>query len=179
MKPTKQNPAIARYMAALKRAQNAPTKRTYPKVHPLNLHGQEAVILYVKEFCSLNQLVYVPPVFWSPPEAVQAQPVNNAPASRAPQKGTEAMNTQPQTPAVDRAMAVLRTSLGIVQTAAPQEPAAPVAAATAPKPAPRAEKAVAHAKPPRKAQAKAAPQPAHDVWFYFNQQRARAERRAS
>lgn len=61
-----------------------------------------------------------------------------------------------------------------VAQAAPEVVAAQPAA-----PAPRALKAVAQAQKPRKAQAKPAPQPAHDVWFYFNQQRTRAERRAA
>lgn len=82
------------------------------------------------------------------------------------------MKTQntPENPAITRALAVLRASLGIVQNA-PQAQPAPVEAAPSPAPAKRATKAVAQAKP--------APQPAHDVWFYFNQQRARAERRAT
>lgn len=102
----------------------------------------------------------------------------NKPAATLNQpKGAEAMTAQPQTitPAVDRALAVLRASLGNVQPAAPQPQAAPVAAAPAPKPQPRPQKAVAHAKKPAPARAK----PAHDVWYYFGQQKARAERRAA
>lgn len=98
-------------------------------------------------------------------------------AALQPQKG-KAMTAQPQNPALDRALAVLRTSLGITQ-ATPQPQPAPVEAAPSPEPAKRATKAVAQAQKPRKAQVKAAPQQPHDVWFYFNQQRTRAERRAS
>lgn len=61
-----------------------------------------------------------------------------------------------------------------VAQAAPEVVAVIIAAA----PAPRAPKAVAQAQRPRKTKPKA-PQPAHDVWFYFAQQRTRAEHRAA
>lgn len=97
-------------------------------------------------------------------------------ATLQPQK-ENAMTAQPQNPALDRALAVLRTSLGIAQHAAQAQPA-PVEAAPSPAPAPakRATKAVAQAQKPRNTKPSA---PQHDVWFYFGQQKARAERRAS
>lgn len=71
------------------------------------------------------------------------------------------MKTQntPENPAITRALAVLRAGLGIVPTEPPKPPPAPAIAAP-----------VAWPKP--------AAQP-HDVWFYFKQQRTRAEHRAS
>lgn len=79
------------------------------------------------------------------------------------------MDTTQHQPALERALAVLHTSMG---KPAPITP-------TVQQIEPRMEKAVAQATPPRKPKTKAAPQPARDVWFYFDQQRARAERRAA
>ena len=173
MKSIAQNPAIARYMAALKRAQNAPQKFHFPDLASVDFRAlvkkaqeasgdkvefssRELTIAYVREFDRLNYLVHVEPVFGSPEKTLTPQPEKEP-----------AMNTQPQPPAVDRALAVLRASLGNVQPAAP-----------APKPQPRPQKAVAQAQKPAKPRAKPAPQPAHDVWYYFGQQKARTERRA-
>jgi hypothetical protein len=104
----------------------------------------------------------------------QAAPVLKPQKEQFIMQSIEAANS----PAIDRALAVLRASIGNVQTIAPQTHAAPVETAPMLKPAPHAAKAVAHSKPPRKVQAKAA-QPAHDIWFYFGQQKSRAERRTA
>lgn len=70
------------------------------------------------------------------------------------------MKTQntPETPAINRALAVLRAGLGIVPTEPPKQPPAPALAAPV---APAKAKPQAQAKKPTKAQ------PAHDVWYYL------------
>lgn len=78
------------------------------------------------------------------------------------------MTAQPQTPAIDRALAVLRASLGKTQPAAPQVAALP---ATTSQPQ-------AQPKQPRKPRAAKISQPVHDVWYYLTKKPARAENRA-
>lgn len=90
---------------------------------------------------------------------IALQPVNNP-----LQKGVEAMTVQPQTPAIDRALAVLRASMNKLQPAAPQVAALPVTPSQPP----------TQPKPPRKARPVKAPQPSRDIWFYLTKKSPRA-----
>lgn len=162
-----QQQAIKKYMAMLKRRQNAPQVFKYPssKKSHAGQSEQDFLKLFTHEFETLNQLKNVPVVFWQP---ATDKPALITEAHTMPIK-TETKEQpaikQTQDMAINRSLSVLHAMLGIT---APTE-CATIAQIDVP-----VVQVAKEAKKPAKARKIASiTQPAdivkhqHDVWFYL------------
>lgn len=118
---------IKKYMAALKRKQNAPQKFNFPDLFGVELKNltrqaqeksqdqeyfssQELTVAYAREFDRLNSLVHVEPVFVERAPPLHVEPVDAAPL-RHTRISTRAVNGIDKNVALNRGLGVLAAEM--------------------------------------------------------------------